>query len=400
MRGSVFPLFPCLLGAVCLAASCATPPPPLVEGEFPVAVFDSPMDGYERESLAARPVEGDPPEGGIRYWSTPFGRLDCHGCYVSVLNRGTVEAPEWELWENGWGDTLDLRGIFVRRGPSLATLPPYELALSASAIDDVPEPAEHCKLPPREPWRLAEGRGFTRPCVIRDPESGYVLLACVCPDYLPGRVSLFPALATSPDGTPGSWTYRGRLKGEPQEEEIQRDYPVWSDGGTLFRLPGGTWRILLNGFGNRTLVELHAETLDGPWRFLRGGDGAIRELLPHPVTGEGAFPSCFPHVLRVSDSEWHLWLSDVWPCQSIWHFFSEDGLAWRPYGRQPEITRDAVNGHAIKCLRTHLSADGTKIVGLLSVWGDSLPGRPGEKGWTLFRTTLPVGAPPEERSAE
>ncbi len=355
--------------------------------------FEAPVGEAEARAFPTRAVPGDLPADGLRYWSRPLWRLPYHGCYVTVLRRpGADGAVAYEMWENGWGPTIEDRGIRVQRGPSLPALGPPATVFDGRLIDDVPVPAAPRSLAAKEPWQLAPLRGFTRPYVHHDPATGYVLMACVCPDYQPGSVSLLPAILTSPDGQPGSWIYHGLLKGEPQEEQARLGRPVWSDGGSLFPLPDGRWRLYLNGFG-QTLAVLHADAPTGPWSFLRHADGDIRELIPR-LDGQ-PYPegTAFPHVLRVADDEWHLWLSDGWPCQSIWHYWSRDGLAWEAYGRQPEITRQAVNGHGIKCLRTFLAADGSRILGLLSVWTEEP--ETGGKHWQLHLATLPVGPPPE-----
>jgi hypothetical protein len=377
-----------ILLAMMLAAGtrAATPPVPGLEP----AVFDPPPSGKEMKHYPARAVPGHPPASGIRYWSEPLWRLPYRGCYVTVIRRDEPgQTPEVELWQNGWGETIRERDIRVRRGPGIGDLGPPQSIFDGTLIDDVPVPAAPRSLAAREPWELSPLRGFTRPVMHYEPGQGYVLMACVCPDYKPGSVTLLPAVVTSRTGTKGTWQYRGMIKGEPQDEQRRLGRPVWSDGGSLFRLSDG-WRMYLNGFG-QTLAALHAASLDGPWKFLRSEDGAIRELVH--VAGDGEpFPTCFPYVLRVASDEWHLWLSDRWPCQSVWHFWSPDGLAWEPYGRQPEITRAAVNGHGIKCLRAYVSEDGKQILGLLSVWTDDLD--PGEKSWQLHLTTMPVGPPP------
>jgi hypothetical protein len=138
------------------------------------------------------------------------------------------------------------------------------------------------------------------------------------------------------------------------------------------------------------LAAAESATLTGPWSFLRTPQGGIRELLAEfpkaPNRG-----GCFPTVLQVAGNNWHLWITDTWPPQSIWHFVSPDGLAWQPYGDQPEITRAAVNGHGIKCLRAYVDPDTREIVGLLSVWGTDSKG---EKGWILHETRMPSAAAP------
>jgi hypothetical protein len=369
MRRRILAIAVYLLFLPALGAAAPKPPPPL-PGQWQGPVERVPgADACDR--LAVRAVAGDPPAGGLRHWAEPFRDLPCEvdhlgNSYVSV----TRPAPGLvELWSNEWGpDGAADRMIFVRRGPSLDRLGSREVVFDGTLIDDVYSMDGSGDLSPT--------RGFTRPSMLWTPEDGYVLLCCVCPDYLPGRTYLLPAIVTSKTGRPGTWRYHGMLKGEMEEEvrrvEKETGRPARSDGGSIHRLDDGTWRILLNGF-SPTLAALEADSPEGPWRFVRGDNGAIRELLPD-------FPDrgIFPYALRLEPNRWRLWITDDWPPQSIWQYASDDGLHWKPFGRQPEITRDAVGGRGIKCLRAHLDETGETIVGLLAVWGLR---RDGSCGW-------------------
>ena len=320
-------------------------------------------------------LPGDPPKSGVRYWAEPFRPIGVSGAYVSVIIRD----GRYELWHNSWGDDLAGKQIVVHRGPDIMHLGDSEAVFDATLIDDVHDP--------KDPGQLSPERGFTRAFMFWEPETGYVLLSCVPPGYYPGSVPMLPALTVSKTGQRGTWAYNGKTRGDVQDEAATRN--IWSDGGSLVHLEDGRWRIYLNGFGT-VAAALEASTLDGPWTFLRDESGAIRELLPDfPKGPHGG--GCFPTVLRVNHDNWHLWITDTWPPQAIWHFWSADGLAWRPYGRQPEITRAAVAGHGIKCLRAYVDSDGKNIVGLLSVWADTPQGR---KNWMLHASRMPVGPPP------
>jgi hypothetical protein len=221
---------------------------------------------------------------------------------------------------------------------------------------------------------------MTRSYMIHDPEVGYVLLGCVTAEYLPGTTSLLPAIVVSPDGRPGTWKYLGILRPEPRRESERRAHPVWSDGGGIVRLRDGRWRVYLNGYvGGVAAAE--ADRLEGPWTFLRDDRGQIAVL----AASDGIFPA----VLRVSDDDWHLWISRAWPVREIWHFWSRDGLAWRPYGQQPEIVRG--DGPAIKCVRAYAADGDRRIAGLLSV----LARARGEEDWVPYRSRMPAGPPPD-----
>lgn len=329
-------------------------------------------------------AESEPPpyceQAILRNWRTPLRELPYRGAYVSLIQRDTAGGAVCELWQNTWGDGgAAERGIIVRRGADLLRLGAEQEVCNGLLIDDV--------FLPDRPDTLAPLRGFTRPYMTWHDDIGYVLLACVCPDYRPGGVNLLPALLTSPDGAPGSWTYRGILRGDLAERAARQR--VWSDGGALVRMADGSWRVYLNGVGT-TVAMLQSATLEGPWRFLRNADETIRELLPDFPRERGR-GGCFPTVLKVSDSEWHLWISDTWPPQAMFHYASADGIDWQPFGAQPELTRLGVGPSGIKCLRAALSRDGTRIIGLLSVWHRH-PDGGGE--WRLHTTQMPVGLTP------
>ncbi|MBS3764213.1 MAG: hypothetical protein KGZ25_13025 [Planctomycetes bacterium] len=333
------------------------------------------VDAEELEQFPLKKeLPGNPPADGLRYWREPFKPIGIHASYVTVvIRKGT-----YELWYNTWGKDLDDRQIVVNRGRDLQHLGETQPVFDSSIIDDVPDP--------KNPDTLSPERGITRPWMYYDEEVGYVLACCVCPGYYPGSVPLLPALIRSRSGKPGTWTYRGKLKGDPVV--IAKKRKVWSDGGSLHQLDDGSWRLYINGFGP-AIGALEAKSLKGPWKFRRGPDGKIRDLLPDDPDGpQKGGP--WINVVRAGPEEWHLWFTDGWPPQCIWHLWSKDGLKWELYGKQPEITRFAVGGHGIKCLRAYLDADGKHIVGLLSVWSN--PGR-GDTGWILHESTMPVGRP-------
>lgn len=342
----------------------------------------------DAEDLKAFPlpanIPGDPPKSGLRYWAKPFQRLNYTvrkdgNSYVSVIQP---PAGGFEFWANDWDEgDVSRRTVFVRRGPSLDKLGEPEVAFDSGLINDVPDMAK--------PGQLAPERGFTRTTMLLDPQEGYVLMTCVCPAYKPGSVPLLPALVVSKTGAPGTWKYLGKLPGEPLAEAKKAwdtaKRHIWSDGGPILRLADGRWRIYLNGFGQK-LTAVESDTLAGPWTFLRDEKGAIRELLPDlPVGGIWA------NVLRLGEADWHLWLTDTWPPQSIWHYRSTDGLTWTRFGKQPEITRATVGQKPIKCLRTYYDPAHDEIVGLLAVW-DTRPG--GGKCWCPYTSRMPAHRAP------
>jgi hypothetical protein len=319
----------------------------------------------------------------IRYWAPDFTDLRTLGSYPSVTRRH----GEYEIWNTAhiWtgpdGLEMEVDRFTRQRGKSLADLPaPTVVAVIADLLDDTFEL--------RDPTRLAAKRSFSRPYVTYDDEVGYVGLVCSYPNF---GDYLHPALLVSKTGDPGSWRYLGQLSGEPADEARRRR--VWSDGGSIFRLGDGHWRIYLNGYGSDpgAVSILEADRLEGPWTFLRDRDGAIRLITPNMGDGWGEHFGLFPNILRVSDKEWHLWLSNHWIPTQIWHFYSENGLDFRPYGKQPEIERDPQQP-GIKDIRAFLSPDGTRIVGLLSIW-DQQSMRPAM--WRLYASSMPAGPPPD-----
>lgn len=336
-------------------------------------------------------LPGEPARAGLRYWARPFEPIRSHGAYVSVVQR----EGQYELWRGslifGITNTQGRLGKpyhkaapeekvgVVSRGPDLRSLGVAEPRFDARLVNDL--------FAPDEPDMLAPDRGFTRTYMRWFPDIGYVFYCCITRGYAPGARPLYPAFMTSPTGEKGSWTYLGKMRGEPLVESAKR--VIWSDGGSLHRLRLGRWRAYLNGFG-QVGAAVESDALDGEWQFVRDRAGEIMELLPDFPKSPGR-GGCWINVLQVGKAEWHLWLTDTWPAQSIWHYSSRDGLDWKPYGRQPEITRLAVGGHAIKCLRTYLDRERKEIVGMLSVRGSI---DDGPEGWVLHLSRLPIGLQP------
>ena len=387
-----------LVIALMSPVACVTVKTPPAGKPKPVVVPPSPpvkLTATEEE-LKRFPLRddlpGDPPANGLRYWTKPFERIRANGAYVSVITRG----DEMELWRGSLvykgqptqgrlaphyqKAKVDERVCIVSRGPDLNSLRKGEVRFDATLINDV-----H---PPKEPEALSDDRGFTRTSMNWFPGIGYVFYCCVTHGYSPGAVPLLPAIMVSETGEPETWSYLGKMKGEVAEESSKR--VIWCDGGSIHLLDNGRWRAYLNGFG-QVVAAVESKKLDGEWKFLRDRSGKIKELLPGFPKGPGG-SGVWPHVLRVAEKEWHLWLTDTWPAQAIWHFSSTDGLKWKPYGRQPEITRLAIGGHGIKCMRTYLDPDGEEIVALLSVWG-MIGNRP--LGWVLNTSRLPLGLQPK-----
>lgn len=236
-----------------------------------------------------------------------------------------------------------------------------------------------------QPKQAASIVNLSRTALYHHPGHGYVCLTSTFAGqrYQPGSHPLLPTLFSSPTGKPGTWTYHGRLRGEPMAMEQQRR--IWSDNGGIVPLPDGRWRVYLNGYGP-TLAAAEAGSLDGPWTFLKNTAGAIADqAAAYQPKNQQRRSAIFPFVLKVSDHEYHVWISQHWPVQAIWHLTSANGLDFKPYGQQPEITRAAI-GAPMKGIRAFLSADKTTIHGWLPL---SRQGR-----WQIHEATMPVGLQP------
>ncbi len=337
---------------------------------------------YLKQFPIKEEIPGNPSNNGLRYWSDSFMKLP----YTTYPSRGNsyvsfVQFPDRiELWSNDWGiGTNNTRSVFVRKGESIETLGKGEIVIEKELIDDV--------FDINDKTMLAPNRGMTRTYVMHDEEVGYVLLCCVCPDYIPGSVPLLPAIFISKTGKKGDWKYLGKLQGEPEEEYIkllnEKHRYIWSDGGTIIRTDDGRWRIYLNGYG-QTMAVLECDRLDGLWKFQRDSGGDIIEFLPH-FTNLHSKEGIWLNVLRISENNWHVWLTDGWVPQAIWHYHSKDGLNWKPYGKQPEITRAAFGNMAFKCMRTYYDNEKEVIYGSLSIW-DTTPD--GGMGWMPYISTM------------
>lgn len=312
-----------------------------------------------------------PSTGITQTWSS-FEPTPLTGAYVSLTWKHSNQ-QQIELWREARAiEAIPWRRLVVEHGLDLDQLSPHETVFSAELVSDLASPNRH----------------FSRSTVNHHPGVGYTALVCVTKAYRPGEYPLLPALFFSASGAADTWRYLGQLRGEPAAAAAQ-DY-IWSDGGAVFRLGDGRWRIYLNGYG-RNLTAVESKTLAGEWYFLRNAEGSIRELAAdlsgRNPRGDGY---AFPSVVRRSDTEWHAWLSDRWPPESIWHLRSNDGLDWHLVGKQAEITTTDTRGKRFKNLRVSVTASG-KLLGLLSVW-DYLPSHPDREGWRLYRANWLDGA--------
>lgn len=308
----------------------------------------------------------------LRHWYPGFQKTSLASAYVSIIPQ-----PEFlQIWrEVNASANSSWKRLIYQSAPDLEQRSEPQQVLDAAAIDDV--------FDPQQAGVLAEGRMFSRSSVSYHEGFGYTLLACVTSAYQPGQLPLIPALFFSATGKPDSWQYMGQLPGEPAA--FAAEHYVWSDCGSIFRMDDGSWRIYLNGYGVH-LGLLTSQTINGPWQFLRSENQQIRELaaaLTRQNSSHHGF--AFPTVVRINANEWHAWFSEGWPGRHIWHLYSNDGIDWKLYGAQPEITRAAVAGKPFKNIRVYWDAEASVVVGLLAVWDQMYNG---EDGWVLYRSEL------------
>ena len=315
-------------------------------------------------------------KNGVAYWKRPFKALPGRAAYVSVIIRKKNGKKIYEVWNNSWGKTGEERGAEVRKGKTLwsAIISKPVKVFKGTLIDDV--------FDPKSPKKLASLRGLTRTDVKYYPDTGYVMIGCVCSDYKPGKVPLLPVIFVSKTGKPGTWKYLGKLKGEPAE--FAKKHYVWSDGGSIIRLKNGRWRFYHNGYG-KNLSAMESDSIEGPWKFIRDKKGNIKELASVLPLKEMRGKAIFPVVLKASEDEWHAWFSDQWVPEKIYHLSSENGLDWKLYRKQPEITINAFNGKPIKCIRVFFDPDKKRIISLVSVWEKQ---KSGGYGFTAYTSKL------------
>lgn len=310
---------------------------------------------------------------GFRYWA-PFQKTPIKYDYVAGSSR-----------EDGIAYYLCCNHFKRPREETiLITFPPggerdrnkIRVLFSSKLVDDVMDPAD--------PTKRASCIQMARTSMYHDKQVGFVcmnsLFAGQARDY-PKR-TLVPALFSSRTGEPGTWKYHGKLKGDPAayEKSMRKR---WIGDGSIVRVADGRWRVYLSGYGVPVALAESA-SLDGPWKFIKDRSGKPLNVLP--ALPGGGRKGCFPYVLKVSDKEYHLWISEKWPTGPVSHFSSADGLTFKPYGRQPELSVAAVGAKSMKGIRAFLGSDGKTIHGLVPFSTGS--------GWLLYQSKMPVGLQP------
>lgn len=292
---------------------------------------------------------------------------------------GVADAEETRLWLATGDPRKKGRSVVISQPLTAKGDGPTEVAFTSDLVTDFPDW--------ERPGQTAKSMSFSRIALYRYPDRGFVCLvsAFAGSRYMPGRHPLIPLLFSSPSGKPGTWVYHGRLAGEPKAIEDERK--IWSDNGGIVPLNDGRWRIYLNGYGT-TLAACEAESLDGPWTFVRNDDGSLRNIAAaYAPKGPSPGGAIFPFVLQVSDNEYHLWLSQGWPVRGVHHYSSADGLAFSPYGDQPALIREGI-GMGMKGIRAFVSADGTEIRTWVPFWL--------EKRWHIHESRIPLGLQPKK----
>ena len=338
----------------------------------PVASGGPASAGEKQEATAKakakrRKKAQKPPPPVCRYWK-PFKSTSIRYDYVTGVHSGK-------------GIAYMMCCDRSRRPKSesiLISFPPggqrgskkIRILFSSKLVDDV--------MDPDRPGQKASSVKMTRTSVYHDKEVGFVCMNSLFagPGSAYAKRTLVPAIFSSKTGKPGTWKYHGKLSGEPADYEKKRK-GRWIGEGSVVRTIGG-WRAYLVGYGP-VLAVAESRSLDGPWKFVRKG-GKLADILPE-LRG-----ACFPYVLKVSDSEYHLWVSRKWPAGPLFHFSSEDGLDFKPYGEQPELSAASVGSRAMKGLRAFLSSDGKTIYGLVPF---------SRRGWVIHQSTMPVGLQPK-----
>lgn len=330
------------------------------------------------------------PHGTIRNWDQAGGtfpsipNISFDGSVTHKYSSVTFDGAEVRYWtpvENDYGHRL-----LLQRGPTMAQLGSRQyLADLRALIDDVSYIGQ---------TSLAPGRIMTRLAVSYFPGIGYVGLGAVSPQYV-NTQHLYPAIIFSADGLT-NWQYLGKLRGDPaifaQKQELDGDPNTvfWSDGGSIFLTPEGKWRIFINGMMG--FVVLESDRLDGEWRALKRDGSWTPWTSPADIAGSKlpknlladvlqdgtrkSFPyGAFPHITKVSEKEWHLWVQASWPPSGIYHLTSNDGMQWQLYGAQPEISASGVDGYtasSYRNLRAYYDPRVDRIVGIVNGTYDQL----------------------------
>lgn len=178
---------------------------------------------------------------------------------------------------------------------------------------------------------------LSRASATRLIDGAKVVYGAIGPRYRGGASELYPALFfKTPDG---QWRHIGPPSGEPAEflaAARAAGVAVRCEGGGLLQLPDGRLRIYLHGMlegyqvaekvrGGRvavnTLLIAEADTLEGPWEYLRDENGR-----PVDVLAGSRIDWLFPHVQLLKDGVYMLTGGDAWPPQAVYAAYSREGV--------------------------------------------------------------------------
>jgi hypothetical protein len=229
-------------------------------------------------------------------------------------------------------------------------------------------------------------RRLTRPFITWDRSEGFLGIVHVCADYGPVDGRVYPALVTSKTGAAGTWTYHGKLKGEIWDLFGDAGGRAkWADGGGFFFQPSGPAELdLARPMSNRYLFFSNQYAGPGGMALLVSADG--RQWAFHrsrstsaaaEATAGAGLPVAnltpmlagrtiiFPHVVRLGEHGWTMFVSEAWPPTAVLRLWSPDGLSWHLH-RDPDIAKPA--DLMIKNVNGWYDAEAGLLHGYLSVW--------------------------------
>jgi len=331
------------------------------------------------EVVAQNKDIGEPRPILARYWDQPFmpGGSTLIGSYTSIIRHSP---GDFVAFNNSIDGSLD-GGLVMWTGKDNHTFDEVGVVFRHELIDDVFGPD----------GELYAKRRLTRPFIDWHPDAGYVGIVHVCADYGPIDGRVYPAMVTSQTGKAGTWTYHGKLKGEIWDEfGDESGKPRWADGGgfyyqhdkpaTLDRAQPLNNRYLFfsNQYAGEGSIALLYSNDGKQWYFHRNDAGKIVNLIPM-FAGRIMI---FPHIIRLGDQGWAMFLSEKWPPIAIYRLASRDGLNWEPFGEQPEIVKP--DDLMIKNVNGWYDDETGLLHGYLSVWAKQADG---EFNYSKFHST-------------
>jgi hypothetical protein len=267
-------------------------------------------------------------------WTKPLAVKGFGGAYASMLKLGSRVMMYSNLSLAARSKPCpgaSCPGIVLYTGNSTTNVTQSALVAPNSMINDVFGP---------DGVKLAPQRMFTRVSVVRSERNGtFYAIAHVADTYPPGPSGVYPALLTSPNGT--SWTYHGKIKGEPWDLYGPGSGRAWANSmafivndeaaGALDTANPLANRFVLysDGYGDLSSLSLLYSADGTTWYFARTTSGAIRDLRPTELMGEQPI---FASAVKTPHG-YHMITSKDWPVTAQRHLFSCDGLSWALLGK-------------------------------------------------------------------